>query len=253
MPLSPSSTGPTPRSPAASPAETIATRLKHAHRLGLHPLVGLLCVSGLLLFAMIALRIANGRTLHLDSMLLIALRTPGDPAKPIGPSWLLQSAIDLSALGGFTFIWLFTLATSGYLALVKRWAGLGVFLAAIVGASVLNALFKFSIHRDRPLVVPHLAEVSNASFPSGHAMISTATYLTVSALLAHTQRSRAVRIYLLSLGVTLSILIGLSRLYLGVHWPSDVLAGWAFGSAWALLFWTLSRRTEAAVGVTARD
>jgi undecaprenyl-diphosphatase len=239
-----------------SPTAAIATRLKHVHRLGLHPLIGLLCGSGLLLFVMVALRVANGRGLHLDSMMLRALRTPGDPAKPIGPSWLLQSAIDLSALGGFTFIWLFTLATSGYLALVKRWAALGTFLAAIVGASVLNSLFKFSIHRVRihrvrPMVVPHLAEVSNTSFPSGHAMISAATYLTVGALLACTQRSRAVRIYLLGLGVTLSILIGLSRLYLGVHWPSDVLAGWAFGSAWALLFWTLSRRAEAAVGETA--
>ena len=117
----------------------------------------------------------------------------------------------------------------------------------------MNALVKFSFHRSRPQVVPHLAEVSNASFPSGHAMISAATYMTVGALLAHTQPSRAVRLYLLSLAAVLSILIGLSRLYLGVHWPSDVLAGWAFGSAWALMFWIVSRGAEAASGGEAAD
>ena len=243
---------PPPEPPANADPGPIASPMKHAHRLGLHALIALMCVSGALLFAMLTLRVAKGEGFRLDSMILVALRTPGDLARPIGPPWLLQSAIDLSALGGFTFIWLFTAATSGYLALVKRRAALGVFLAAIVGASVLDALFKFSVHRSRPMVVPHLAEVSNASFPSGHAMISAATCLTVGALLAHTQRSRAVRIYLLSLAVTLTILIGLSRLYLGVHWPSDVLAGWAFGSAWALLFWTLSSRAEAAMEQTRR-
>jgi undecaprenyl-diphosphatase len=130
------------------------------------------------------------------------------------------------------------------LVLIKRWAALGVFLSAIVGASVLNAVFKLGLHRARPEVVPHLAEVSNASFPSGHAMISAATYLTVGALLAHTQTSRAVRLYLLTLAVILTVMIGLSRLYLGVHWPSDVLAGWLFGAAWALAFWALARKAE---------
>lgn len=233
---------------SASDGESaIPTSVKQADRLGLHPLIGLMCVSALLFFVFIFLDIASGGGRKLDSAILIALRTPGDLSKPIGPGWMLQSAIDLSALGGFTFIWLFTAVTTGFLALVKRWAALGIFLAAIVGASVLNALFKFSFHRDRPMVVPHLAEVSNSSFPSGHAMISAATYMTVGALLAHTQPSRAVRIYLLSLAAVLSILIGLSRLYLGVHWPSDVLAGWAFGSAWALLFWIISRGAEQAV------
>ncbi len=212
-----------------------------------------MCASGLLFFGFIALEIASGGGSRLDAAILVALRTPGDLAKPIGPGWMLQSAIDLSALGGFTFIWLFTAATSGFLALVRRWAALGLFLTAIVGASVLNALVKFSFHRGRPQVVPHLAEVSNASFPSGHAMISAATYMTVGALLAHTQPSRAVRLYLLSLAAVLSILIGLSRLYLGVHWPSDVLAGWAFGSAWALMFWIVSRGAEAASGREAAE
>ncbi len=231
--------------PEPPPRRTAARR---AAALGLHPLIALMCVSGVLFFAFIALEIAAGGGRRLDSAILVALRTPGDLAKPIGPSWMVQSAIDLSALGGFTFIWLFTAATTGFLALVRRWAALGIFLAAIVGASVLNALVKFSFHRDRPMVVPHLAEVSNASFPSGHAMISAATYMTVGALLAHTQPSRAVRIYLLTLAAVLSILIGLSRLYLGVHWPSDVLAGWSFGSAWALLFWVASHRAEQAAG-----
>jgi undecaprenyl-diphosphatase len=219
--------------------------------MGLHPLIALMCGSGILFFVLIAFEVASRGGLRLDARILIALRTPGDLAKPIGPPWMLQSAIDLSALGGFTFVWLFTAATSGYLALIRRWSALGIFLAAIVGASVLNALVKFSFHRARPEVVPHLAEVSNASFPSGHAMISAATYMTVGALLAHTQPSRAVRIYLLGLAAILSILIGLSRLYLGVHWPSDVLAGWTFGSAWALAFWILSRRVEQAVGGSA--
>ena len=231
-----------PKTPARESA--VPTSVQQADRMGLHPLIGLMCVSALLFFAFVALEVASGGGRRLDSAILIALRTPGDLSKPIGPGWMLQSAIDLSALGGFTFIWLFTAATTGFLALVKRWAALGIFLAAIVGASVLNALFKFSFHRDRPQVVPHLAEVSNASFPSGHAMISAATYMTVGALLAHTQPSRSVRIYLLSLAAALSVLIGLSRLYLGVHWPSDVLAGWAFGSAWALLFWIVSRGAE---------
>jgi undecaprenyl-diphosphatase len=234
------------KSAAASEPGPIQTGVRQAHRLGLHPLIALMCVSGLLFFALIAVRIAPGGNLRLDGAILRALREPGDPARPIGPPWMLQSAIDLSALGGFTFIWLFTAAMSGLLVLLRRWSALGVFLTAIVGASVLNAFFKFSFHRDRPNVVPHLAEVSNASFPSGHAMIAAATYMTFGALLARTQRSRAVRIYILCLAVALTILIGLSRLYLGVHWPSDVLAGWSFGSAWALLFWIISRSAEEA-------
>ena len=218
--------------PGAHAAAPLQAGARRASRLGLHPLLTLMCASGLLFFGFIALEIASGGGSRLDAAILVTLRTPGNLARPVGPSWMLQSAIDLSAHGGFTFIWLFTAATSGFLALVKRWAALGLFLAAILGASVLNALVKFSFHRGRPQVVPHLAEVSNASFPSGHAMISAATYMTVGALLAHTQPSRAVRLYLLSLAAVLSIMIGLSRLYLGVHWPSDVLAGWAFGSAW---------------------
>ena len=215
-----------------------------AHRHGLQPLVLLLLLGALALFAYVCVQLATGRDAGIDKAVLLAFRTPGDLAKPVGPSWVLQSAIDLSALGGFTFIWLFTAATTGFLVLVKRWWAVGLFLGSVVGVSLLNAVVKVSFHRARPEVVPHLAEVSNASFPSGHAMISAATYLTIGAMLAQSQPSIRARGYLMTLAVTLTLMIGLSRLYLGVHWPSDVLAGWTLGSAWALIVWAVARQLE---------
>ncbi len=194
----------------------------------------------------------EGDTSASDNAILLALRVPGHLATPIGPSWLLQSAIDISALGGFTFIWLFTLATAGFFALTRRWRTMAIFLGAIVGASVLDVVLKLSFHRARPQIVPHLTQVDTGSFPSGHAMISAATYLTVGALLVSSQSSRGARLYVLGLSVAITLLIGLSRLYLGVHWPSDVVAGWSAGAAWALLFWIVARRTEVTGGEGAR-
>ena len=115
-------------------------------------------------------------------------------------------------------------------------------VTAIGGAAILNSVFKVSLHRERPSIATHLTEVWSSSFPSGHAMISAATYLTVGMMLAGTQQSRRVRIYVVSLAVALTILIGVTRIYLGVHWPSDVVGGWCAGAAWALLFWVFMRR-----------
>ncbi|WP_395666676.1 phosphatase PAP2 family protein [Methylocella sp.] len=183
----------------------------------------------------------DGASEGVDRRLLMALRTPGDLAVPIGPPWMLQSAIDVSALGGFTVLWLLTLAAAGFLALARRWRALAILVCAVGGAALLNAAFKSGFHRARPDVVPHLTESWSASFPSGHAMISAAAYLTVAAILAQTQRARAARLYLMSLAVIVVVAIGVSRVYLGVHWPSDVAAGWAAGAAWALAFWIVVR------------
>ncbi|WP_374306757.1 phosphatase PAP2 family protein [Methylocella sp.] len=211
-------------------------------RAGVQPLAALFCVSSAVVFLYLMDEALEGGADRLDRAILLALRRPDDPATPIGPPWLLQSAIDVSALGGFTVLWLLTLAAAGFLALARRWRALAILLAAIGGASLLNAVFKTGFHRARPDVVPHLTQSWSASFPSGHAMISAAAYLTIAAILAETQRSRAARIYLLSLAALTTVLIGLSRLYLGVHWPSDVAAGWAAGSAFALAFWIVTRR-----------
>ena len=185
--------------------------------------------------------LSEGDTFRSDSAILLALRRPGDLARPIGPAWVQQSAIDLSALGGFTLLWLFGLAGGGYLLLRRRRAEAGWLAASLVGASIFDTTLKSIFHRARPEVVPHLAVVSNASFPSGHAMISAAVYLSLGLMLAEADPRRLGRGYLMAFASLLVLLIGASRVYLGVHWPSDVVAGWCLGGVWALLVFAANR------------
>lgn len=151
------------------------------------------------------------------------------------------SAVDLSALGGFTLLWLFGALTLSFLIFVHRRAEAAWLFASLAGASLLDASLKALLHRARPTVVPHLTIVSNASFPSGHAMISAAIYLTIAAMLAEAQRTLAARVYLMAAATLIVLLIGCSRVFLGVHWPSDVLAGWCFGGLWALAVFAANR------------
>jgi undecaprenyl-diphosphatase len=223
---------------------TLRDAVKRIRGTGLHPLVALLFISSLLLALYITFEMMEGEGAGPDRAILLALRKADDLAVPVGPQWLLQSAIDISAMGGFTIVWLFTVVVSAFLALVRSWRALFVFLLSVGGASVLGTVLKLSIHRDRPSVVPHLVEVSTSSFPSGHAMISAATYLTAGALLAYSQPSRMVRLFIHGVAIAVTLSIGLSRVYLGAHWPSDVLAGWSFGTAWALMFCLIARRGE---------
>lgn len=176
-----------------------------------------------------------------DTEILLALRTPDDLATPIGPHWLKEVMRDLTSLGSAAVLIYITAAVILYL-LVERKALAAFFVfVAIAGGQALNSVLKFGIDRPRPEVVPHLAHVSTMSFPSGHAMMSAVTFLTLGALLAQTLPDRPTKIYVLTVAVLTTFLVGLSRLYLGVHWPSDVLAGWCAGAAWAMLFWLMAR------------
>lgn len=216
---------------------------------GSQPLVLLLCGSGLLLFGYLTREMSEGETQRLDAAILIGMRTAGNLAVPLGPVWLPQSAVDISALGGFTVLWLLTSAVVVYLLLKRKLVDAAIVAGSLGSASLLNTGLKVLVHRGRPEVVPHLVQVTNASYPSGHAMLSATAYLTIAALLAHGESSRGARLFILGLAAVLVVLIGLSRLYLGVHWPSDVLGGWCLGSAWALAVWTVSQRFR---GDTAR-
>ncbi|MDO7842623.1 phosphatase PAP2 family protein [Sphingomonas immobilis] len=207
----------------------------------LWPLAALFAVSALLLGIHIAGELIEGEGFGFDIPILLALRVPGHLDTPVGPVWLTQSAIDLTALGGFTLMWLFGASGIAFLVYLGRRAEAAWIAAALIGSSLISTLLKGLISRPRPALVPHLAWVDNASFPSGHAMISAATYLTLALMLCETYTARGVRVAIVAFFSLLVVLIGCSRVYLGVHWPSDVLGGWCFGTVWAAAMFAANR------------
>ena len=202
---------------------------------------GLLAIAAFVGFLLLALGVAGDQTRAFDDALLRALRTPEDPAIPIGPAWLNFLARDLTALGGMGVLVLVVTGTAGFLAVARRWRHLWMVLAASVGGLLLVGFLKAAFDRPRPTVVPRLVQVSSPSFPSGHAMMSAVVYLTVGTLVAQLFARRRERTYVLSVAIGLAALIGLTRLYLGVHYPTDVLAGLLVGFSWALVMGLVAR------------
>ncbi|WNG33111.1 phosphatase PAP2 family protein [Archangium minus] len=180
-------------------------------------------------------------TQHFDERVLLALRQPGNPEEPLGPLWLAEAARDVTALGSVSVLTLVVGAVGGFLILVRRWRTLALVVGSTLGGAVVNALLKSLFSRPRPTVVPHLTSVLTESFPSGHAMLSAIVYLTLGALLAQLVERRWLQAYLVGVALTLTLLIGLTRVYLGVHYPTDVLGGWMAGLGWALLSAVVAR------------
>ena len=192
------------------------------------------------IFIEVADEVVEGELHEIDTAILLALRTPGNPADPLGPGWLQEMGRDITALGGTLVTTLATLAAAGFLALQgKRRAAVFV-TVAIFSGTILGWLLKFGFDRPRPDLVPHGSIVSSSSFPSGHSMTAAIVYLTLAAVLIRVQTRRPLQLYLLSLALLITIAVGVSRVYLGVHWPSDVLAGWTAGAAWAVLWWIIA-------------
>ena len=228
----------------------LTARLAPRDRSELSLLVGALGALTLaLLFFFVAAQVFEGNTRHFDEHILRALRRADDPATPIGPHWLQTAAFDITALGGPTVLGLSVLAVTGYLLLLGLFrTALFVFVASS-GGWVLNAVLKDIFHRARPDIVPHLREVMSESFPSGHAMTSAAVYLTLGALLMRISERRVAKFYCMTVAMMATAIVGLSRVYLGVHYPTDVLAGWLVGLCWAVLCWTVERWLERRAGL----
>jgi undecaprenyl-diphosphatase len=193
----------------------------------------------LFVFGFIAQRISEGKPLKFDRRVMLALRNSAKPPAPIGPAWLQEAARDLTSLGSTIVLGIITFSVVGFLFLTGKPAVAWLMLVAVLGGVALNNLLKFVFARPRPDFVTHLARVFTTSFPSGHATVSAIAYLTMGALLARTYPSFTLGLYFMSLATFLTVLIGVSRIYLGVHYPTDILGGWCIGGAWAMACWVL--------------
>ena len=208
-------------------------------------LLALACVvAGVWGFALLTDEVLEGGTQAFDQKLLLAFRH-SDTREMLGPPSVQQAGRDVSALGGVAVLTLVTAFAAGFLALDgKKHMALFV-LGSVLGGLLVSTLLKDLFHRARPDLVPFDVYASGASFPSGHSMMSALTYLTLGALLARSQERIRLKAYFLLIAMLLTFAVGVTRVYLGVHWPTDVLAGWTAGSVWALLCWLLARWLQA--------
>ncbi|MEO7191826.1 MAG: phosphatase PAP2 family protein [Vicinamibacterales bacterium] len=233
------------------PPRALWRRLRKFERRELLTLLAGLAIC-LLLWGFLALasEVMEGDTTALDGRILLALRSADDPARPIGPVWIEPALLDLTAIGSTTVLGLVVFAVSGFLALQQRYRTALFILLTAVSGEAANWIIKGLFARPRPTIVPHLQAVVSSSFPSGHAMESALIYLTLGAMLMRTTNGRVTKIYCMSLAVLLTLLVGISRVYLGVHYPTDVVGGWMFGFLWASVWWVIERRFEQSTGVS---
>jgi len=184
--------------------------------------------------------VLEGDTHAFDEAMLLAFREDGDRDDPVGPAWVEELARDVTGVGGVAVLTFTTLTVAGFFLLQRKWH-LAIYVAvAVASGAIASTLLKSGFDRPRPELVAHGQAVYTASFPSGHSMLSAVVFLTLGALLAGAQKDRATRIYVLALAAVLTLAVGVSRVYLGVHWPTDVLGGWAAGAGWALACWAVS-------------
>jgi undecaprenyl-diphosphatase len=211
---------------------------------GKEPLVfvaALLMVLGVWAFVFLLDEVREGGTMSFDNRILRALRRPDDPSKLIGPGWVESVVRDVTAMGGVVVLLLIVGSVAGFLLLIRRYHMMWLVLVATVGATAINSTIKGVVNRPRPTVVPRLTDVQSESFPSGHSAMSAAVYLTLGGLLAQTVSRMSIKLYFVGVAMLATFMVGFSRVCLGVHYPTDVLAGWSTGLVWALLCWLVAR------------
>ncbi|OXT01580.1 hypothetical protein B7H23_00980 [Notoacmeibacter marinus] len=202
-------------------------------------IVAAIASAALFVFLAIADEVDEGETERLDQAVLLFFRHAGDPEQTIGPPWVRESAIEFTALGGIPVVTLLVITVLGFLAIERRW-GAALFVSiGILGGMALSTSLKLFYSRPRPDLVTQLDVIHTKSFPSGHATITTCVVLTLAVMLIRLTDNPRGRVYIFVMAVIYALLIGVTRVYLGVHWPSDVLAGWAIGTFWACFCWVV--------------
>ena len=193
-------------------------------------------------FLLLTYAVSRGMTVDFDTSLLLSLRSDANPNDPVGSGVTEVAVRDITALAGLALLTLVTTLVCAYL-LVKKQVALAVFcVVAVLGSALLTTVLKLLIDRDRPDLVSHGMAVYNQSFPSGHATQAAATYLFLAFLVGSQSASLIVKRLVLAAAIAVIAMVGASRVYLGVHWPSDVIAGWMVGSAWAMLIWYVTQK-----------
>jgi undecaprenyl-diphosphatase len=193
------------------------------------------------IFLRLAAKVKGGATKELDDTILRMLRHRDNLAVPRGPRWLPQACQDITSLGSGTNLTVASGIAVGFLCLQRRFRAAGFLIASLGSGLMFCHVFKNLFLRERPKVVPHLAHFDPGSFPSGHSMGAAVVYLTLGGVLSRQTRRLVKKAYFLSVATLLTVLIGISRIYLGVHFPSDVLAGWAVGSLWSTMCTQIAR------------
>jgi len=203
-------------------------------------IVLLISTIGFFAFSKLASEVLEGESFKIDTLILYLLRNPNNSNYPLGPPWLEEMMRDFTGLGGVGVLTIVTLSSAIYLYLIKR-KDLMLYLITAVGiGTIFSNLIKYGFGRPRPELFPHGSITDTTSFPSNHSLVAAIVYLTIGVLLAESQTRYSIKIYILSLAILIILLVGISRVYLQVHWPSDVLAGWLGGTAWALMFWIIA-------------
>lgn len=200
-----------------------------------------LAAAALWVFAAVADEVTEGETRDFDHAVIVSLRSADEPSDPWGPLWLEEVARDVTALGGVAVLLLLTAGSATFLSLQGQKRASLYIVAVVVAGMLVSTLLKQLFDRPRPDLVPHLAQVYTSSFPSGHSMMSTLTYLSLAGVIARHQRRRRVKVFVVAAAALVALLVGTTRVYLGVHYPTDVLAGWTAGAAWALACVVLAR------------
>jgi len=232
-----------PKLSSDDPRSDAAGRWRWTERLGLAMVILTASVFGIL-----TLLVSSETTQAFDDSVIRALREPGDRGLPIGPRWFIELARDFTALGGYGVLVTLTILVTTFLLLEEKRLR-ARFVGLTIGSGyVLSMALKHLVGRPRPDIVPWLSFPHSSSFPSGHSMMSAIVYLTMGLMLSELASHRRVKVFLAVSPLIIAAAVGFSRVYMGVHYVTDVAAGWSAGICWALLCWLIVRRRRAGNG-----